>query len=182
MRYGRVFYNFFQALKESEEISQTISDYNFDHLFVRMVESDSFELLELLLENGVVFSNLDYGLTQAASLGHLEIVELLLNHGANPKSGGNEALKSAVLKGHTRIVKLFLAQGIEFKLSDSFLEYVFQKENLEILSILTGAGFTIPNLQSLIEREEQIFLDSFKWSNSERESANFILEFPAFSH
>lgn len=64
------------------------------------------ELVERMLEKG---ADPDMGLAGAAAGGHMELVELMLEKGANPTDG----LSVAARGGHKEIVKLLLEKGAD---------------------------------------------------------------------
>jgi hypothetical protein len=68
------------------------------------------ETVRFLLEDKGIdpFIENDYALRRACQNGHLEIVELLLNHGANPAALDDTPIRVAAKGGHTEIVRLLL--------------------------------------------------------------------------
>jgi tetratricopeptide (TPR) repeat protein len=87
-------------------------------------------------------------LWQAAANGHLDIVKVLLESGANVniqhKSLGVTALWMAAREGHTEIVKLLLAAGADVKAGakDTYtpLEIAKEKGHTEIIKLLKEYG------------------------------------------
>ena len=73
----------------------------------------------------------------ASENGHIEIVELLLQHGADAKAQASEALICASEKGHTEIMQLLLQHGADPKAQDSealtYAELYGQTEATELL-------------------------------------------------
>ena len=71
---------------------------------------------KFLLENGVNVNLEEDGKTAleyATSRGHVEVVRLLLDHGADINAQGGAALLQAVLHHHLEVVKLLLNHGAE---------------------------------------------------------------------
>ena len=65
------------------------------------------EVVKLLLEHGAdVHAHEDEALKWASMNGHTEVVKLLLEHGADVHACEDEALKSASVRGYVEIVKL----------------------------------------------------------------------------
>ena len=63
------------------------------------------ELVQLMLDKGA--NNYNDGLAFAALVGHMDIVQLMLDKGADPNNG----LSGAALGGHLDIVQLMLDKG-----------------------------------------------------------------------
>ena len=68
------------------------------------------EITQILLEHGAEAKNQD-ALTAAAIRGHIKVVSLLLERGADVHANDDEALKSAAESGRTAVVKLLLDYG-----------------------------------------------------------------------
>lgn len=102
-------------------------------------------IVELLVEKG---ADPYYGLFGAASYGHLNIIELLIEKGADPFAGIDGALRVACIEGETEVVAFLLS--IYARQRDTFKERVksFFGHKSAITSRLNGAmGIAIINHQ-----------------------------------
>jgi ankyrin repeat protein len=86
-------------------------------------------------------------LTQAARLGHVEIVSLLIASGADVNSLDGDAmtpLMHASWNGHLKVVELLLNSGAlvneEAKWGDTALAFAKQKKHTEVVAVLIKAG------------------------------------------
>ncbi|KAJ7187366.1 hypothetical protein C8R46DRAFT_288368 [Mycena filopes] len=80
------------------------------------VKNESAQLVRILLDNRAdPNAKHSKALTLAAATGHMETVQLLLNHGAevNPALARETPMQAAASNGHTRIVQLLLTHGAE---------------------------------------------------------------------
>ena len=78
----------------------------------------------------------------AAYYGHLEIVKLLLENGANVNqmsyhgSYGSDSLGYAAYYGHLEIVKILLKHGAHVPLRDRFIRHLEEQKYQQILALL----------------------------------------------
>jgi ankyrin repeat protein len=93
----------------------------------------------------------DRPLTLAVKTENLEMVRLLLEHGANPNlrggENGNFALPIAIEKGNLEIVRLLLDRGANVNRGDhigaSPLRWAIDSENIEMVRLLLDRGANI---------------------------------------
>ncbi|MGE5195867.1 MAG: ankyrin repeat domain-containing protein [Anaerolineae bacterium] len=113
----------------------------------------NIELIAMLLEKGAdpneIFPNERTPLLEALDSNNLELLQLLLKHGASLKTPSPEQLLSilfgAHIKGHTEIVKLLNRQGIDFNAhtSENFLCLAAEQGHLDIAKLLLAKGADI---------------------------------------
>lgn len=171
-------------------------------------KSNNFKLAKYLINKGAIFSDSDYGtaLSQAVKVnnlnlvaflldsgasvddnnafylavdnGYLEIVELLLNRGANPnfKTPSIPAkipIVTAIEKGYTDIVKLLLKFGVDPNLCDKYGKYLIHiavsKENKDIVRVLLEYNVNVnANLK------EKYYIKKYKGSLTAMDIAIFL--------
>ena len=84
-------------------------------------EKITVEVVERLIQEGAdVHACEDVALRWASEYGHTEIVKLLLEHGADVHAQEDEALKLASEYGHTEIVKLLLEYGADVHVYEDY--------------------------------------------------------------
>ena len=87
------------------------------------------ELVKLLLEHGADSTTADNRAIRMASRGGaLDIVKLLLKHGADPTANNNDAIRSAGANGYIEVVKLLLEHGADPTADDSVLIKIFSAD------------------------------------------------------
>ena len=78
------------------------------------------EMVKLLVENGADYTN---ALRLASREGHLEIVKLLIENGANINAKDNDgetALMRASYNGHLEVVKYLIENGADVNIKDNY--------------------------------------------------------------
>jgi ankyrin repeat protein len=82
-------------------------------------------ILKLKLKLGLV-ENKDDLLIDASVNGHLDVVKLLIEYGADVTAKDNQAICWACIYDHSKIVKLLIKHGAP-KPTKGFLDYYFDK-------------------------------------------------------
>lgn len=122
---------------EPRLISEVINDFKNAVKDGRMEDLDKIiseqgkQCISDLDQNYEIFGPNSSPIVTAASNGHLEIVRILLEHGA--KKGIDNALETAASKDHQELVLLLLKHGANV---DNALEAAVANEHHEILTIL----------------------------------------------
>ncbi len=116
------------------------------------------EIVRMLLERGALvqytLSTSRFGSVQlsplhrAAASGHLKIVELFLNIGANidfPDDAGNTAFSLALQRKHFDVCRYLLKRGATIPTVllndlDHLFNWIVEKQDREVIAILLGAG------------------------------------------
>lgn len=130
--------------------NKTVSKKQID-LYWKAVKSGDGILVEKLIKEGVDINLLndessafhDSALADAAGRGHLDIVELLLNKGADPNIGEPTPLYWAAHDGYLNIVKLLIKRGAKVKSKeggDALFAASGSDEKLAIAKILIENG------------------------------------------
>jgi len=89
---------------------------NLDELAIRVATVGNHpDVVGYLLSKGVSKSALNIPLQRASVNGHLAVVKLLLEHGANPCADGGYAIKLAKKNGHTSVVDHYAQLGYKYK-------------------------------------------------------------------
>jgi len=107
------------------------------HQFLTAASQGNVRTIEKYLKNPLVKAN-GYGnlaLCQAAKGGHLEMVKVLMKHGADPKDG--RAIKGAAQNNHRDMVLFLVDNGAEVKdisqhLRDKFTKVIEQHKQQKI--------------------------------------------------
>ncbi len=85
-----------------------------DDALISAAEDGHLDVVGLLLEHGAhVHAVDDLALRFAATKGHRDVVRLLLEHGADIHAGDDLALRWAARYGHSGVVKLLLEHGAD---------------------------------------------------------------------
>ena len=118
--------------------------------FYEAVESGDNETVSLLLDAGASANDIMEGtsvILRAVSLGHQEIVEVLLNHHADlsvPDPSGSTCLHVAPMRDHIAIVHKLLAHSADIHAQDqdgwTALECAIAVNNLAVVELLIGRG------------------------------------------
>jgi hypothetical protein len=88
----------------------------------------------------------DAALRRAALGGHLQAVELLLDHGADVHADGDCALRSASANGHTAVVQLLLQHGANVHAgNDAALWLALQFSYTAVVELLIQHGAIMPS-------------------------------------
>jgi ankyrin repeat protein len=77
-------------------------------------QNGHIEVVKLLLEKGAnIHADDDFSLRIASQQGHLEVVKLLIENGANVNAQDDYSLRWASQNGHIEVVKLLLENGAD---------------------------------------------------------------------
>ena len=103
------------------------------------------DVVQLLLENGVCKLRINQAFRSACFQGHLEIVDILLQHGANVHDLYDEALIDACHVGHHEIVKLLLRHGANANAQNNFpFRSAYNNMDFKMIKILLKGGAILP--------------------------------------
>jgi ankyrin repeat protein len=90
-----------------------------------------------LINNGIDFNHDDFIFLSALFVGDIETIQLLLGHGANPKTDDNRAIRLASVRGYTNIVQLLLEYGADPTADDNrAIKIASERGNLEVVRLL----------------------------------------------
>jgi ankyrin repeat protein len=112
--------------------NRTKPDFDSESALTGVVQAGNAEIIAKLMENGVVAS--PKAVTQACCLGHLSVLEILLQQGACPKMSD---LEGAVRNGHADIVKALALRCP--KLQEDLIEQVKSSAQIVRENIMTKA-------------------------------------------
>ena len=124
--------------------------YRPSRLCQELVSGDLERAMELIEAGADVNASDGCALTAAASRGELQIVELLLDHGANPNRtvsgdvavimGGSTPLASAIQSGDIRMVRMLLDRGASPVDDFEAFKIVINFSDIEMASLLLSHG------------------------------------------
>jgi len=85
-----------------------------------------------------------YALGSASYYGHLEVVKLLIDYGANIKIDNNRAVRYASMMGHYDVVKLLIENDADIYAKDNAaVKYASQNGHYETVKLLIDSGADI---------------------------------------
>lgn len=142
---------------QGEELLMRVIDYNFIELLESLLEGSNKEKLliyavnghvdvvELLLNSGAnIHYENDKALVIASKLGHVDIIMLLVDRGANIFTA--EALQWASLGGRLELVNLLLDKGADIhSYKDGALYWAIQNGDLKVIELLLDRSNTVNN-------------------------------------
>ncbi|KAJ3300674.1 hypothetical protein HK104_008608 [Borealophlyctis nickersoniae] len=124
------------------------------------------EALRLFLEKGVAPDDLTEALCSAASYGLLEVVDLLLDYGADVHARDEQALRYAASEGHLDVVRLLLEEGADVHAcADAALQLAKSKRHGEVVRLLREHGARMPKAS-----EDEKCWESCDWEDDESPS------------
>ncbi|KAL0490653.1 ankyrin repeat-containing protein [Acrasis kona] len=108
--------------------------------FRRACKFGYIEVVEELLSNNIIEkAAIDDGLLYAAEENHIEIVNLLLTHGADPSIQHNQAFRSACRQGNYELVKLLLLEDVRINPCDidfAAISYIVYNDDTRMMELL----------------------------------------------
>ena len=116
-----------------------------DHGIIESSVSGDVHQMKYLLDRGGGHAKKDSALCRAAENGHLEVVCLLLDSGANIHTGNDYALRCSVECGYLNVVELLIERGASIHTEDGqALRLAAERGYLEMVSLLLDSGADAP--------------------------------------
>lgn len=107
--------------KERIDLIQSERPIDINYALQESAKNGYLDLVEYLINKGANINDEDeYALQMSASNGHLDIVTLLLNNGATIHSDNDLALRFSAANGHIEIVKLLIDKGANIRASSDY--------------------------------------------------------------
>lgn len=94
----------------------TVDPYGYNSCLVRAVENGHVEMVKLLIKHGAKFTDISL-LARACASGRLKMVQLLIDYGINVQEVNNSGLQTACSRGYVEIVKLLIKHGAPVNLA-----------------------------------------------------------------
>jgi len=90
-----------------------------------------------LINNGINFNQNNYIFLSALFVDDIETIQLLLGHGANPRTDHNSAIRLASIRGYTNVVRLLLEYGADPTAGDnSAIQRASEQGHLDVVRLL----------------------------------------------
>ena len=106
------------------------------------IVNNNIELLIFLLENNSITNN--QALIYASKNGHLDVVEYLVDHGANLNVEDDNSLQWASSKGHLKVVEYLVDHGANVNAQDDYALILASKNgHLDVVEYLVDHGANV---------------------------------------
>jgi ankyrin repeat protein len=123
-------------------LTQYISDDDLNHTLIQSASCGKIEVVKLLLKHGA--NVCDEALRWSAYYGHIEVVKLLLRCGANVHANYDVSLKYSAENGSVEIVKLLLEHGANVSANNDYaLRYSAINGHTEVVKLLLEYGANV---------------------------------------
>ena len=95
-------------------IKITAGDLNLSQKLIKFIQTGDFQVVQLLLDAGAdVTADDNAALLLASRRGHFQVVQLLVDAGADVTAEDNAALREASRNGHFQVVQVLLEAGAD---------------------------------------------------------------------
>ena len=96
-----------------------ITRFDTNQLFLTASKKGHLEIVKLLIQNGAdIHAENDYALRWASQEGHIEVVTFLIQNGADIHAENEYALRWSSENGHLEIVKILIQKGADIHAND----------------------------------------------------------------
>lgn len=130
-------------------------------------ESGSIPIAQIFIDHGYLHAEDDALLASAASAGHLELVNFLIQAGANL----HDILPSAVAGGNMDVVRLLVEQGVNIhENNEDALQTAIAEKNREMIRFLVQRGANINHprvLNQIYSIQDILFIEFLRKTGAE---------------
>jgi ankyrin repeat protein len=103
------------------------------------------------LQKGVAKRELEISLLEAVLFGNIEIVQILLDNGADSHKNNDDVLRKAVCYGYLEVTKLLLDNGANIQfINDYDYDRLYKQQQHKLLNFLNNQRM-LDNLKELLE-------------------------------
>lgn len=121
-----------------------------NHALEAAATDGHIDVVRLLLRHGANTKNNSLILSASVGNGHMDVVKILLDHGANVHANKDEAIKYAALNGHINIIKLLISKGANIETHKNTLFLLGVKQNKpNIVEFMLDNGVDIHHLNDI---------------------------------
>ena len=132
--------------RPEEEVLQQIKNRAPNEVLVDAARVGAVKIVRWALEHGAdvhgnVHADGDKALRIAVLYGHIEVVKVLLEAGADVHAYNDKALRFAAERGHVEVVKVLLEAGADVHAYDDWaLRWAAGEGHVEVVKVLLKAG------------------------------------------
>ncbi|AEQ60882.1 putative ankyrin repeat- containing protein [Acanthamoeba polyphaga mimivirus] len=119
--------------------------YKNDQALILAVRFNHISMVRKLICLGMDSNNV-FALTMAAENNHQDIVQHLINRGADVNANNRSALIAAVKNGHLKIVQMFVNNGADIKIDDTVIKTACKNGHNNIVKYLLGKGVSCDDI------------------------------------
>ncbi|AGF85728.1 repeat protein [Moumouvirus goulette] len=141
-----IYYGYLEIVKKLIKCEDNFSAYQkiCGNSLVYAINGGYLDIVKRLTNTLSTYSDLSYALLHSSSSGNLEIVQFLIESGANIHANNDIALKTASLNGHLEIVQYLVSIGANINTSKNYaIRWAARRGHLQVVKYLLECGVDI---------------------------------------